>query len=611
MLKFINLSKSFASQDLFSDVNFIINQKERIGLVGRNGHGKSTLLKMILGGEQADTGEIVAPKHYTMGHVSQHIKFTKETVREEGALGLADHDQVQVWKVEKILFGLGFTIEDLNRHPNEFSGGFQVRLNLAKVLVSEPDLLLLDEPTNYLDVVSIRWLSQYLKQWQGELILITHDRSFMDSIITHTVGIHRKSVRKIEGTTAKYYEQIFKEEEIHEKTRLNDEKKRKEVELFVSRFRAKARLAGMVQSRIKALEKSQKLDKLDKIKNLDFSFAYTPFTAKVLSRIEHLHFGYIPDKPLVNDLSLTIEKNDRICIIGKNGKGKTTLLRLLADELNPNKGEILNHQNTTIGYYAQTNILQLNEVLTIEEELMSTGCDRQLARDISGAMMFEGDMALKKISILSGGEKSRVLLGKILAHPCNLLLLDEPTNHLDMDSCDSLLSAIDSFDGAVLMVTHNEMFLHTLATKFIVFQNDGVSIFNGTYQDFLDKVGWEEEEKPEVKRKDQNKEGVSKKDMRKLKAQIISERSGTLKPLETAINALEESIETAEKNLQQANNKMIEASSSGNSSEISELGKEIHEIQQNIDTSFEELVLLTDQYDSLSKEFDEKLEELT
>jgi len=264
MVTISNLSKSFGGDEIFKNISFHINPKEKIGLVGRNGHGKTTLFKMLTNNEEVENGEISMPKNYKLGYVSQHLKFSKNNVLEEGALGLSKEHKDDTWKVEKILAGLGFSTEDMNKNPNDFSGGYQVRLNLGKILVSEPNLLLLDEPTNYLDVVSIRWLAQFLKQWPNELVLITHDRFFMDSITTHTVGIHRKISRKVKGNTNKLYQQIIKEEEIYEKTRLNDEKKRKETEIFIDRFRAKARLAGMVQSRVKALEKQEKLSKMEK-----------------------------------------------------------------------------------------------------------------------------------------------------------------------------------------------------------------------------------------------------------------------------------------------------------------------------------------------------------
>jgi len=603
MIKVINLNKSFGKQVIFDDISFNVNPGEKIGLTGRNGHGKTTLLKIITGEEHADSGEIVIPKSYTIGYVTQHISFKEDTVIAEGCRGLPEDHKDDKWKVEKILSGLGFSSKDMLRNPAEFSGGYQVRLNLTKVLVSEPGMLLLDEPTNYLDIISIRWLESFLRQWKGELILITHDRSFMDSVTTHTIGIHRQKARKIEGSTDKLYDQILKEEEIYEKTRINDEKKRKEVELFVSRFRAKARLAGMVQSRVKALEKQQTLDKLERIKDLEFSFNYKPFNAKMLMAAEDISFSYNDETPIVKDFSLNVRSDDRICVIGKNGRGKTTLLRLLSGNLAPQSGKVSMHTNTKTGYFAQTNIINLNNNLTVEEEIGNTGCEKQIARNIAGSMMFEGDDALKKIGVLSGGEKNRVLLGKILATPANLIFLDEPTNHLDMESCDALLAAIDAFPGAVVMVTHNEMFLHSLANRFIVFQSSGIIHYEGSYSGFLEKIGWDEEKNDDTGAvNDSGKEiQYNKKDIRKLRSDVITRRSKEIKPLEDKIIRIENSISEKEKLLEIKNSEIIDASGSGKSREIETLSKEIHTLQKEIESLFEE-------YEQLSISLDQRKE---
>ncbi|MBU2454557.1 MAG: ATP-binding cassette domain-containing protein, partial [Proteobacteria bacterium] len=427
MLNIDAVSKSFGGQSLLDKAGLQINPGERIGLVGRNGHGKTTLLNMISGTDHPDEGSISCPSGYRMGFLSQKIEFSKSRIIDEAMLGLLNHEKEQTWKAEKILAGLGFSENDFIKNPNEFSGGFQVRLNLAKVLVSEPDLLILDEPTNYLDITSIRWISQFLISWPRELLLVTHDRSFMDNVVTHIAGIHRQKIKKIKGNTAKYYLQIAQDEEVYEKTRQNEEKRKKEIELFISRFRAKARLANMVQSRIKTLEKSESKEKLQKMKNLDFSFNYLPFAGKQVLMIENLSFGWQSDILLIDNFSLTVYPEDRIAVIGKNGKGKTTLLKLISKNLTAVSGSIIINPGVQLDYFEQTNVQSLNDGFTIEEELIlsSPDSDRQAARNICGAMMFEKDAALKKISVLSGGEKSRVMLGKLLMSPLNLLLLDE------------------------------------------------------------------------------------------------------------------------------------------------------------------------------------------
>ena len=338
MLTIDNISKGFGSQALFSGTGFQINSGERVGLVGRNGHGKTTLLNMISGSDHPDEGTISFPTGYRLGFLEQQIRFTKPKVIEEAMLGMREHEKDHYWKAEKILAGLGFSNKDLNRDPMTFSGGFQVRLNLAKVLVSDPDLLILDEPTNYLDITSIRWISGFLVSWPRELLLVTHDRGFMDSVVTHVAGIHRCRIKKIKGNTSKYYFQVAQDEEVYEKTRVNEEKKRKEVELFITRFRAKARLASMVQSRIKTLEKSQPKEKLQSLKQLDFKFREHPFAGKQNLIADRLTFSWNKDLPLIENLSLTIYPGDRIGVVGKNGKGKTTFLKLLHQDLQPLSG---------------------------------------------------------------------------------------------------------------------------------------------------------------------------------------------------------------------------------------------------------------------------------
>jgi ATP-binding cassette subfamily F protein 3 len=613
MISIENLTKSFGKYILFDSISFKLNSRERIGLVGRNGHGKTTLFRLVAGMDHPDSGNILMPKGYRIGYVQQHIDFSKSTVLAEAMTGLVESEKDHSWKAEKILAGLGFSITDMQQPPETFSGGFQVRLNLAKALVSEPDLLLLDEPTNYLDITSIRWIERFLINWPHELMLITHDRSFMDKIVTHTLGIHRRKVRKIVGDTGKYYAQVALDEEVYEKTRQNDEKRRKEIEVFISRFRAKARLANMVQSRIKTLSKMTRQEKLDKVKNLEFSFQTQPFSAKHVMTVRNLGFGFDPDAPLIQDLDFSIQAGERICVIGKNGKGKTTLLKLLAGSLTPQKGNITFHPSVTAGVFEQTNIQTLVDSRTVEEEILYSHphVDRQLARNICGAMMFGGETALKKIAVLSGGEKSRVMLGKILVTPVNLLLLDEPTNHLDMESCDALLEAIDSFDGTVIMVTHNELFLHALAERLIVFGQNGVTMFDGGYQRFLDKNGWEDEA-PDTARLPESPamDRLSSKQIRKLRSEIITRRSKSLKPMETRLSAIEKDIEHHEARIAESSDAMMAATQENDGPKIVKLSQEIHHSQERIERLFGEMETLTAAYEEGKKLFDQQLADL-
>lgn len=497
MIQVDGLTLAYHGESLFEDASFTIQPGERCALVGRNGTGKSSLFRMLVGKETPDKGTISKRKNYIIGILDQHIVFTRPTLIEEAALGLPPQEKDCIYKAETILFGLGFKEEDLERPPSEFSGGYQLRLHLAKVLIGEPDCLLLDEPTNYLDIVSIRWFTKFLKEWRGEFILISHDREFLDSVSTHTMGIHRQKVSKVKGNTIQFYEQLMQKEEIHEKTRVNLEKKRELLQGFITRFGAKASKATQAQSKQKMLARIPVLETLKNLFHLDFQFNEAPFPGKKMLEVEDLSFSYnsVTMHPLIQHLSLSIEKGERIAIIGKNGRGKSTILRLLSGELAPNKGSSKRSDNLAIGYFGQTNIDRLHPKHSIEEEIASANSKLNLTqiKAICGLMMFSGDKSKKLNSVLSGGEKSRVLLGKIVATPCNLLLLDEPTHHLDMESIEALIDAIEDFEGAVIMVTHSELILKRMGLDKIVICHEGKQELHlGTYEEFLEKNGWKE-----------------------------------------------------------------------------------------------------------------------
>lgn len=619
MITVSNLSKSYGKQVVFDSISLTVGLNERVGLVGRNGSGKTTLFRLILGDEAPDGGTITIPRRYSIRHLTQHIRFRAATVLTEACRELPTHEDGtdQSYRAKKILLGLGFSPDEFDRNPHQLSGGFQVRLNLARVLLSEPNLLLLDEPTNYLDIVSVRWLTQFLRGWKNELILITHDRDFMDSVTTHTMGIHRSKIRKIAGPTYKLYDQILQDEEVYEQTRVNEEKKRREAEEFINRFRAQANRARAVQSRIKALEKMGKLEKMNELDTLDFQFNAAPFHGKWLLEAEDVSFSFRSDgPPLIEGLSFAIKKKDRIGVIGKNGKGKTTLLSLLEGDLAPVEGRVITHQNVKTAYFGQTNIDRLDPARTVEEEILGVQQDhnKNAARNICGAMMFEGDNALKKVAVLSGGEKSRVLLGKLLVSPSNLLLLDEPTNHLDMESIDSLVEAIDMFSGAVVIVTHSEMILNAIAKRLIVFDGGKTALFHGTYRDFLERVGWEDEDEEMLPQKkteeDQERPSVRKKEQKRLRAEFIQARSKTLSPIEQRMSSLETRIMELEQRMEEDNQALIRATSMGEGKTIAALSISIHNTGNEIETLFEELDEASKEYNATSRVLEEQYREI-
>jgi ATP-binding cassette subfamily F protein 3 len=605
MIQLSNLSKSFADRELFSNLGFTLGKGSKVGLVGRNGTGKSTLFKLILGEEHADSGDIIIPKGYRIGALKQYLHFEHYTVLDEAASALPPEYEYEVYRAEKMLFGLGFTQEDLYRAPSEFSGGYQIRINLAKLLLSDPNLLLLDEPTNYLDILSLRWLKGFLRSFQGEVILITHDRDFMDAITTHTMGIVRRGLFWIEGGTQKFYGQIEQNEELYEKEKVSQDKKRKELEEFIARNGARASTAAQAQSKAKQLEKMGSMGHLAHDATLDFDFNYRDTPSKVLLEAKELTFGYDPLQPLFSDVSFVLERGRRLAIIGKNGSGKSTLLGTIAGELMPQIGNVAMHPSTTFGHFGQTNINRLNPEHTVMDAIYEA--DPKMAestvRGLCGAMLFSGDAAKKKVSLLSGGEKSRVMLGQILARPSNLLFLDEPTHHLDMDSIEALMEAIERFKGSVLIVTHAEEVLRRIADALIVFDRNGAFFFDGTYDDFLEKIGWDDEEEAKPKSKSKS----NKKETKKLRSEIITERSKVTKTLKEEVEHLEASIIKGEERLKLLQAELLDASNRGDNAKMTELTQKVSAEEKTIDAHFTRLETAQSELDTLMAAFEAKL----
>lgn len=599
MLQISGLSKSYGARTLFEDVTFSLIPGERLGLIGRNGSGKSTIFRLILDQETPERGTISLPRGYRVGHLAQHLEFHQENILKEVCLGLPEEERDQEYRGEIILAGLGFSEADMLKPASKFSGGFQIRLNLAKLLLSEPNLLLLDEPTNYLDIVSVRWLTNFLREWKNELILISHDRLFMDSVTTHTMLIHRSGIRKIPGGTEKLYQQVIQDEEVYEKTRINEDKKRRDLELFISRFRAQASKAAQVQSKIKSLEKMGKKEELSAEESLDFRFCEALFPGKTVLEAESLTFGYPGGPTLIDNLSFNIGIQDRIGIIGKNGKGKSTLLKLLTGELTPLAGKIRTNQNASLGYFGQTNIARLSPRLTVEEEVYQANqrLHRTKVRAICGTMMFEGDDALKKISVLSGGEKSRVLLGKILALPTNFLLLDEPTNHLDMDAIESMMESLKDYHGAVVIVTHSELLLRELATRLIVFQGERPEVLNYGYDYFLEKFGWGDEDEMSASSKKKPKPATANTENRG----DSKEQHKALRQVERLISASEQKICAFESEVKSAESELEKASAASDIQTITRVSFRLKELQEKIDSEFNELEKFSKRKEQLVK----------
>ncbi len=579
MIQFSKIKKCYGDRTLFADASFVLEKGERCGVVGRNGSGKSTLFNLITGEESLDDGKISIPKHYRIGTLQQHIRFREGTIIKEAMSNLPAEQLQEEYRGEIILTGLGFTLEDLNSDPKSLSGGFQLRLQLAKVLLTNPDCLLLDEPTNYLDIVAIRWLESFLKRWRGELMIISHDKAFIDRVVTHTLGIYRNRIHKLKGGTEKFYTHMLLQDDIHEQTIKRSEKKRAHLQSFVDRFGSKATKASQAQSRVKTLDRMPVMERLVAMNNLNFTFKEARFPGKRMLEVNHLNFSYDTPGPgsqdpfSIRDLSISVHNGDRFAIIGKNGRGKSTILSLLAGMLKPESGSFWASDNLRVGYFGQTHIQRLNTTHTVEEEINSANPQMTYGevRNLCGLMMFSGDMAKKPISVLSGGEKSRVLLGKILALPCNLLLLDEPTHHLDMESVETLLIAVKSFSGAVVLVTHDETLLEQFGDQLIVCRDGDVHLFDGDYKLFLQKEGWEQE--------GSDISTTSQLASNKKKKQHKKRSPNKIKQCEKAICEAEATLAETEKQLEQA----VEAC---DRVAIAKYSQAVAELQQRIETLF-------------------------
>jgi ATP-binding cassette subfamily F protein 3 len=589
MIQLDQVYKGYGGDDILEEISFIIGKKEKCALVGRNGAGKTTLFRIITGQQAEDKGSIVIARGYRLGYLSQHMLFTKQTVIEEATSDLTPEES---YKAESYLFGLGYTEVDLEKHPNELSGGYQLRLHLTKLLLTDPDCLLLDEPTNYLDILSIRWLTKFLQNWPKELVMISHDRQFLDAIATHTIGIHRKKCKKIEGPSAKYYAQLAADEEIYEKTRQAVEKKRDHLQSFVDRFGAKNTKATQAQSKMKAIKRLPALDALCQIQDLSFSFAHKETPSKVILKAKELSFSY-DHCPLIQNFNFELAKDARLAIIGQNGRGKSTLLKLLAGILKPSSGSLWQISDLSIGYFGQTNIDSLDKERTIIEEIhfANPELSLQTLRSIAGQMMFTQARSEKKIAVLSGGEKARVVLAKILATKNHLLLLDEPTNHLDVESMESFMDAVDDFPGAVIMVTHSELVLERTMSELIVFQNGMHSHFMGDYEQFVEKGGWQTGDQVASKREN------SYKDQKRQRAEWVTERSKVIKPLQTKADTIEKAIIQAESELERLQEKLIAGFTA-------DLAKQVKELQIKVESLFSEFELVHAEIEKRKAEFE-------
>ena len=532
MISVDGLTVEFSGSALFSDISFVINEKDRIALMGKNGAGKSTLLKVIAGERTPNKGRISAPKDAVIAYLPQHL-LTEDnrTVFEETAQAFArifemereiaamneelatrtDYEsdyyadlieRVSTLsekyysieeinfdaEVEKILLGLGFVREDFTRPTSEFSGGWRMRIELAKILLQKPDLILLDEPTNHMDIESIQWLEDFLINSAKAVIVISHDRAFIDNITTRTIEVTMGRIYDYKVNYSKYLELRKERREQQQKSFEEQQKMIAETTEFIERFKGTYSKTLQVQSRVKMLEKLDlvEVDEED-TSALRLKFPPSPRSGNYPVILEELGKSY-GDHLVFKNASLTLERGEKIAFVGKNGEGKSTLVKAIMNEIDY-EGKLSLGHNTMIGYFAQNQASLLNEDLTVFQTIddVAVGDIRTKIKDLLGAFMFSGDNIQKKVKVLSGGERTRLAMVKLLLEPVNLLILDEPTNHLDMRTKDILKSALKDFDGTIILVSHDRDFLDGLAEKVYEFGNKQVKEHLGDIKGFLEK----------------------------------------------------------------------------------------------------------------------------
>ena len=487
MLTIDHISMEFSSRPVLDDITFLINRKERIALVGKNGAGKTTLLRLIAGEYQPTSGRIARETDMTIGYLPQVMLFHDDrTLREEMMLVAHEDEARFVAEMDRTVIGLGFERKDFDRPCSEFSGGWRMRIELAKILLSHPDLLLLDEPTNHLDIESIQWLEDFLKSSPSAVLMVSHDRAFIDNVCNRTIEITLGRIYDYNVNYSKFVELRKERHEQQVRAYQNQQKMIQDTEEFIERFRYKATKAVQVQSRIKQLEKLERLEvDLEDTSRLNLRFPPAPRSGDFPLIIEDLRkdFG---SHNVFHDVTFTIRRGEKVAFVGKNGEGKTTLVKCIMGQLDY-LGTLKIGHNVKIGYFAQNQAALLDENLTVFETIdyVAVGDIRTKIRDILGAFMFGGEASEKKVKVLSGGERSRLAMIRLLLEPCNLLILDEPTNHLDMQSKDVLKAALQDFNGTLICVTHDRDFLDGLVSKVYEFGGGRVKEHLGGIYDFL------------------------------------------------------------------------------------------------------------------------------
>ncbi len=641
MISINNVTVSFGSWNLLDCINFHISETDKIGLVGKNGAGKSTLMKLITGEQVPTSGSIDKPSSLKIGYLPQIMEHHRgHTVLEE-ALSVFDYihemegelagitaqlaertdyesaayaaliermnhlnDRLALEsglspraQAEKVLYGLGFKADELDRLTETFSQGWNMRIELAKILLSQPDVLLLDEPTNHLDIESIEWFEDYLKAFRGAVLLVSHDRKFLDNVTTRTVEILLGHVNDYKVPYSQYV--TLRAERIAQQTAAYENQQRmiEKTEDFINRFRYKPTKSNQVQSRIKALEKLERIE-IDESDNATLSLKFPPAqrSGDVVFKGTDLTVGY-PQKVVFRDAQIEIKRGEKVALIGRNGEGKTTLMRVIMGELEPKAGEAKVGHNVKIGYYAQNqeDILDPSETVFGTLDRIAVGEIRTKLRDLLGAFLFKGEDIDKKVSVLSGGERARLGMAKLMLSPYNVLALDEPTNHMDIRSKDILKQALKAFDGTLIVVSHDRDFLDGLVDKLYEFRDGKVTEHLGSVQDFLQKRKLESLQ--ELERKLPLAEKPVEKPVKEQVKQFQQQKfvSKEQRKLQNRVSFLEKEIARRESRMGEIE-KLLSAP--GPQDDVMELTREYLELKRALDADTDEWTTLMEQLDN-------------
>jgi ATP-binding cassette subfamily F protein 3 len=653
MLSLDNISKQYGPKVLFEGLSLFIGERDRIALVGSNGTGKSTLMKIVTGEVEADAGAIHKSRFSTVGYLPQELighagrTLLEETLKafedlqqlqgrfdeismeiqartaagESGPaieslladMGLIQHriEDGEGWRIEarakEILFGLGFRESDLHRPSGEFSSGWQMRIELARLLLREPSVLLLDEPTNHLDIESLEWLEAYLKSYAGAILLVSHDRRFLDNLVRRTVEITRGRGTEYAGN----YSDYLREKEIRsgllEAAFENQQKMIRETERFIERFRAKSTKARQVQSRMKRIEKVDLIELETDEQEIAFRFPTPPRSGRHVLHLEGVDKRY-GDIDVLDGVSLTIERGDRVAVLGVNGAGKSTLARVLAGTEPIQGGRRTEGHQVIASYYAQNQADALNPAKTVlesVEEVAAFGTGN--LRTLLGHFLFSEDDVFKRVSVLSGGEKSRLALARMLLVPANFLILDEPTNHLDLRSKEVLKEALRNFDGTFVIVSHDRDFLTGLITKVIVAKDRGLVVYPGSVDDYL-RI-WHEKEAGEQTGADPDAGSRSgnqgERERKRREAERRQERYRRLRPLKDELESLLSRIGQMEKRKEELESMLADPRTYGDANQARSAGSEYREIAPVLDALYQQWSVVQEKIDAIEQEMTE------